>query len=151
MPSTRRTGTSHCLEKERHCGTEQYKCQISADHYWRKQLQLRGEEAGWFWQERNQSCYGKWVLVTKFVPKLIRPKGKTYRKFANFESPAGKMRKSQSFFFATEWRTLKVYWPYNIFRSLPWNSIRFAQANQRQRKAPLTFSEQHDIENVSSC
>ena len=30
---TRCTGAIHCLEKERHSGTKQYKCQVSADHF----------------------------------------------------------------------------------------------------------------------
>ena len=36
VSSTRCTSTIYSLEKEWKSGTEQYKCQISADHFWRK-------------------------------------------------------------------------------------------------------------------
>ena len=58
------TSTFNSLEKERHCGTVQYKCQTSAYHYWGEQwqVQLWSEEREWFWQERNPSCHWKWVF-----------------------------------------------------------------------------------------
>ena len=64
VSSTRCTSTIYSLEKERHCGTEQYRCQISAYHYWGEQwqVQLWSEEREWFWQERNPSCHWKWVF-----------------------------------------------------------------------------------------
>ena len=60
------TSTIYSLEKERHHGTEQYKYQISIDHYWRKQwqVQLWSEETGRSWQRRNPSCHWKWVFFT---------------------------------------------------------------------------------------
>ena len=63
VSSTRCTSTIYSLEKERHHVTEQYKCKISADYYWRKQwqVQLWSEDTGWFWQGRNLSCCWKWV------------------------------------------------------------------------------------------
>ena len=66
VSSTRCTSTIYSLEKERKSGTEQYKCQISADHYWRKQwrVQLWSEQKGWSWQERDPFCHWKWVFFT---------------------------------------------------------------------------------------
>ena len=63
------TSTIYSLEKERHHGTEQYKYQISIDHYWRKQrqVQLWSEETGWSWQGRNPSCHWKWVFFHKKI------------------------------------------------------------------------------------
>ena len=81
VSSPRCTSTIYSLEKERKSGTEQYKCKISADHYWRKQwrVQLWSEQTGCSWQERNQFCHWKWVLSQpnqggKFFKETVAPR-----------------------------------------------------------------------------